>query len=154
MFNRDLFNLQVREYDSILYHNIGKNLLTRGFTCLGSGSFRTTYGRGKIVIKVPRHWDGFDDNIGEAYAWRKYRNNPKEEDGIVFAPCRLLPNGCLMMVMVDVEPDYQALPKWASMLDGSQAGYYKGRVVAYDSGCDLGLDKNEALVALGLPETD
>lgn len=148
-----MFKLLVKEYDSDYYSKVGRSLLERGFTCLGSGSFRTTYGRGKIVIKVPRHWDGFDDNIGEAYAWRKYRNQPSKE-GIVFAPCRLLPNGCLMMVLVDVEPDYQALPRWASMLDGAQAGYYKGRVVAYDSGCDLGTDKSEALIALGLPETD
>ena len=151
---KPLTNLIVREFNPDYYKKVCKELEDRGFKFVGCGSFRNTYKRGNIVVKVPRHWDGFDDNIGEAYAWRKYRNNPKEEDGIVFAPCRLLPNGCLMMVLVDVEPDYQSLPQWASHLDGSQAGYYKGRVVAYDAGCDLGLDKNEALVALGLPETD
>lgn len=145
--------LTVREFNEDYYKGVCKELEDRGFQFIGRGSFRNTYKRGKIVIKVPRHWDGFDDNIGEAYAWRKYRNEPKGEGGIVFAPSRLLPNGCLMMVLVN-PLDYKELPLWAQQIDGSQAGEYKGRIVAYDAGCDLGLDKNEALVAMGLPETD
>lgn len=145
--------LVVREFDPEYYTKVCKELENRGFTFIGRGSFRNTYKRGNVVIKVPRHWDGFDDNIGEAYAWRKYRNNPKDGNGIVFAPSRLLPNGCLMMVVVE-HMSTMDMPSWAYNLDGAQAGMYKGRVVAYDAGCDLGYDKNEALVALGLPETD
>ena len=150
---KPLTTLLIKEFDADYYKQVGKELEDKGFTLIGSGSFRNTYKRGKVVVKVPRHWDGFDDNIGEAYAWRKYRNEPKAEDGIVFAPSRLLSNGCLMMVLVK-PMSYDDLPDWGRYLDGSQAGEYKGRIVAYDAGCDLGLDKNEALVFHGLPETD
>lgn len=153
MSTTPITRLILKEFDRSFYYKVEEELEKKGFKNVGCGSFRTTFQRGKIVVKVPRHWDGFDDNIGEAHAYRKYRNNPKPEDGIVFAPCRLLPNGCLMMVYVEYV-DHEELPDWGQKLDGSQAGEYKGRIVAFDSGCDLGFDKGEALALMGLPPTD
>lgn len=116
------------------------HLRMNGWFFINHGSFREVFHRGNWVIKVPFTDDGALDNLMEAKAWRKYRDKPTSL-GIMLAPCRLLPNGCLLMVAVDT--DNWAPPSWNTsingleVLDKNQAGFYKGRVVAYDFGLDL-----------------
>jgi hypothetical protein len=77
------------------------------------------------------------DNKMEARAYKKYRNGPTDT-GIYLAPCRLLSNGCLMMMSVEKINYYdQDRPSWADMIDSRQVGKYKDRVVAYDYALDL-----------------
>jgi len=137
-----MFNLLVKQYDGIIHPAIQKYLESSGWKYIGVGSFRAAYRRKNTVIKVPRNYEGFEDNVTEAYAYRKYRNNPGHR-GIVFAPCRLLPSGCLMMPFV-VRAEYTQLPEWAQHIDGGQAGKYKDRIVAYDSGYDIKPENREA----------
>lgn len=108
-------------------------LSRRGFAYLGCGSFRRGFRRGNIVIKVPYCHQGFEDNITEAYVYRQFRNNPNEK-GFVFAPCRLLPNACLMMPYVSARC---VMPDWTFNIDNQQCGEYKGRIVAYDSAYNI-----------------
>ena len=91
---------------------------------------------------------GLVDNIAEAYAYNKYRKSP-DVNGIVYAPCRLLRNGCLMMVYVEYshEPD---MPKWIGYIDGCQCGRFNGRAVVYDSGTDLHRERADALRWAGM----
>lgn len=118
-------------------HRIIAELVKRGFEHVGGGMFREAYMRKGVVIKVPHNRDGYVDNRTEAAAWRKYRNKPTSL-GVYLAPCRLLPNGCLMMRAVDTErPNYSSLPTWAQSIDCSQVGFYKGRLVAYDYALDI-----------------
>lgn len=107
-----------------------------GFQFLDRGSFREVYDRGNVVIKIPQNTDGLLDNHVEARAYRKYRNGPTRE-GIYVVPCRLLPNGCLMMPKVERYVPDSLWPKWAEIIDGAQIGMHKGRVVAYDCALDL-----------------
>jgi len=119
-----------------------QHLLTRGFREIGYGSFRRTFKRGKVVIKVPRCNDGANDNRVEAAAYRKYKNGPTSQ-GIFMAPCRILSNYCLMMVHVEGaylyadEDDGKKVPHWAKLVEGRQCGYYHGRLVAYDFALDI-----------------
>ena len=112
-------------------------------------TFADTYTPQRSVIKVPREQDGFEHNIREAYAYRQYRNR-SDIVGIIYAPCRLLSNGCLLMSFVSHVP-YDMLPNWAGYIDASQVGKFKGRFVAYDSGCDIqDNDRREALEWAGV----
>jgi len=107
-----------------------------GFESLNSGSFRVAYIRGKVVIKVPYNTDGMIDNKVEAKAYRHYRNNPTSRQ-LYLAPCRMLANGCLMMVVVDTSIDVDSSPAWTHRVDRTQVGMYKSRYVAYDYACDI-----------------
>src|SRR5208282_6466306 len=71
----------------------------RRFVRVGQGCFREVFHRKGVVVKVPFTTDGITDNRIEAAAWRHYRNNPTNRQ-LILAPCRLLTNGCLMMVAV------------------------------------------------------
>ena len=125
-------SLSQGEFDSMC-----DKLKDSGFTYVGSGMFRAVYMRGGVVVKVPHNKDGYIDNRTEAAAWRKYRNKPTSF-GAYIAPCRLLANGCLMMVSVDeCAIDYHKLPAWAKKIDCSQVGMYKGNLVAYDFALDV-----------------
>ena len=124
------------KYDAFRDH-----LVKRGFKKLDSGSFRSTYKRGKVVVKVPRNVDGEIDNRVEDAGWHKYKSQPSEE-GIFMAPCRLLPNNCLMMVAVDetacIDPDEDLEHGWVEQVEGAQVGIYRNKVVAFDYALDLG----------------
>ncbi len=123
------------EDTSIRFDSFVQHLINAGFKPAGWGSFRRTYIRGNVVIKVPRNPDGVIDNLMEAKAWRKYRSEPTDQ-GIYLAPCRLLPNGALMMVAIE-HLAYDDKPHWSSTIDCNQVGRYKDRVVAYDFALDL-----------------
>lgn len=116
------------------YSEFTNHLEDIGFDYIGEGSFRSVYARGKVVIKVPINTDGLNDNRVEHLAYRRLFSKPSQ-DGIRCAPCRLLPNGCLMMVRM--EPIDIVYPTWAKKVDGRQVGAYKGTVVAYDYALDL-----------------
>lgn len=113
-------------------------LQAAGFEFVGEGMFRAVYMRKGIVVKVPHNKDGYIDNRTEAHAWRIYRDKATSL-GIFLAPCRLLSNGCLMMVTVDTgdKRAYEDLPDWALKVDCSQVGIYKERLVAYDYALEL-----------------
>jgi hypothetical protein len=117
------------------YESFEKHLLKLKFELIDSGCFREAYLRDEIVIKVPTCTDGIIDNIMEAWAYKKYKNNPTNL-GIFLAPCRLLPNNTLMMRTVNID-DEEPLPKWAKEVDTYQVGIYNGRYVAYDYALDL-----------------
>ena len=117
-------------YDGFIAH-----LKASGFTYVSEGTFRSVYERKGVVIKVPKTTDGFNDNLAEHKAYHLYFNGPTR-DGIRMAPCRILPNGALMMMRLKWGKPY-SVPRWADRLDGRQVGPYKGRVVAYDFGPDL-----------------
>lgn len=134
--------LEVKAYDGMKYAYFVPKLLKMGFIKTGMGSYRHAYRRGNVVVKVPRSDSGFVDNIVEAYAYHYYRKEP-DDNGFVYAPCRLLPNGCLMMVVVDfsseefVCEEVVGLPYWTNWIDGCQVGRYNGRIVAFDSANDV-----------------
>ncbi len=107
----------------------------QGFSYVSQGSFRQVFQREDKVIKVPLYSDGLVDNMVEARAYKKYHNGPTSE-GLYLAPCRLLRNGCLMMVYVKRFGIFSR-PEWADRIDGSQVGTYLGRVVAYDYALEL-----------------
>jgi hypothetical protein len=117
------------------YESFVEDLKKAGFKYLSEGSFRTAYQRGEVVIKVPVTSDGILDNMVEAKAWKTYGKQPTSM-GVHLAPCRLLPNGCLMMVFVR-KWNLLNKPGWAHLVDGQQVGTYKGRAVAYDYALDL-----------------
>ena len=125
-------------YDRKLYDAFEKYLVAKGFRYIGSGCFRNAFQRGKVVVKIPRSLCGLEDNIGEAYAYNRFRKEP-DARGRYYAPCRLLCNGCLMMVYVEPGTwDRETRPEWVRYVDSYQCGYFRNRVVAYDSGCDIG----------------
>lgn len=120
-----------------VFRSFVEQLESKGFYYLGSGSFRKTWARKNVVVKIPSNLDGVVDNRVEASVWRRYRNQPNSF-GYHFAPCRLLPNGCLMMVKVewrDMRDEDRA--EWIRFIDSNQVGKYKGRVVAYDYALDV-----------------
>lgn len=132
--------LAIDRFDGELYLNY-QNLLNRaGWRYLGQGYSRVAYGRKNVVVKVPMHAEGYNSNILESYLYRKYRNYP-DTHGRVFAPCRLLSNGCLIMPFIERALDNcerSDLPQWAINIDGQQCGYYNGRLVVYDANADMG----------------
>lgn len=129
-------------------------LAKNGFERIGYGATRVSFKRKNIVIKVPKSKCGFMDNEIEALAYKRYRNN-ESPDGMFLAPCRLIPNGCLMMKLVDdSNPLLRAalnsyasmkelLPKWVFGKDGYQIGMYKDRLVQYDYGHDARKERLE-----------
>jgi hypothetical protein len=124
-------------YHQDIYDDFQEYLIDNGFQYLGSGAFRSTFQRGKIVVKIPRSQCGVEDNVGEAYAYNRYRKEA-DERGTYYAPCRLLSNGCLMMVYVEkVDWDTAIRPQWIDLIDDYQCGYFHDRIVCYDSGCDI-----------------
>ncbi|HEY5268165.1 MAG TPA: hypothetical protein VII94_03445 [Candidatus Saccharimonadales bacterium] len=123
-----------RDYNYSFYGKIKKELQSVKFEEIGEGCSRIGYRRGNVVVKVPINTYGIKYSIAEAFGYRKFRNNPDSKERI-YAPCRLLPSGCLMMVYVNGEC-YNGLPRWALNIDGAQAGTYKGRIVAYDMSHD------------------
>lgn len=140
--------LLIKQFDDsaqATYHSFEANLRSIKFQYVGAGAFRRAWKRKNTIIKVPHNSVGYCCNIWEAYAYRKYRN-ASAYNGEVYAPCRLLPNACLMMPLVQMV-DYNKLPMWCSYIDGMQCGLYHGRVVAYDSAADIiGEDRQEALM--------
>lgn len=130
-------------YDEDEMDSFQAHLESKGFDRIGAGSFRRVYRRGNVVVKVPKSHDGMCDNLIEAQAWRTLRNRPSSS-GVICAPCRILPNNCLMMVVVegyavfDEDGLYKVdKPLWVQTLDQEQAGLYKGRWVAYDYAINL-----------------
>ena len=117
------------------YKDFKKYLRDLGFSYLGEGSFRVAFHQEDKVIKVPITSDGLIDNMVEARAWKKYRNRPTP-GGLYLTPCRLLRNGCLMMMKVKRDELYDR-PEWAFKIDGYQVGIYKGRYVAYDYALEI-----------------
>lgn len=113
------------------FYSFIASLESKGFTYWGSGDFRNVYIRGNCVIKVPYNYDGVIDCLTEARAYKLYGNNPTSE-GYFLAPCRLLPNGCLMMPKVKLIYDEDLMPPWAEKIDNEQVGFHKERVVCYD----------------------
>jgi hypothetical protein len=107
------------------------------FEYLDEGSFRRVYHRKGVVIKLPINELGERHNIFEAFAYWKFRKTPTKR-GALFAPCRLLNNGCLMMVYVNPYRGTADLPEWANLIDGRQVSRYRGRWVAYDFAIDIG----------------
>src|SRR5271170_2003139 len=91
------------------YVDFTAQIISLGFEHVGGGGFRETYLRGRVVIKVPSTTDGIIDNRVEAAAWRHYRAKPTSRE-IRLAPCRLLPNLCLMMVAVNINTSEVACP--------------------------------------------
>ena len=132
--NNDHANCGCRPCDD-LYSEFTNHLKSIGFEFIDYGSFRNVYKRNNIVIKIPLVYDGIVDNKIEASVWKKYKNSPTDRN-IYLAPCRLLSNGCLMMMAVDYVPSNEK-PKWAKQIDCQQVGRYKNRVVAYDYALDV-----------------
>lgn len=119
------------------YYEFTKYLKSKGFEYYGQGDFREVYIRKNAVIKVPYNYDGIVDCLTEARAYKLYGNNPTVE-GYVLAPCRLLPNGCLMMTRVEPIFDYDNFPSWAEEIDNEQVGFFKERIVCYDYAINIG----------------
>lgn len=99
---------------------------------LGSGRHRKVYKRGGVVLKIPLNLGGAEANIMERLLYISRREEK------IFAPCRLLSNGCLMMVALtntcsccDYDKNH---PSWVRELsDGPQIGFDRsGRLMAYD----------------------
>jgi hypothetical protein len=133
------------------YESFRKSLENRGFVYIGSGDFRRVYRRGKMVVKIPSSRHGAIDNYMEARAWHKYRNTPTPI-GASLAPCRLLPNWCLMMASVQTcSREESSRLGWSRDIDKAQVGLYKGRVVAYDYALNL-TERLSWERELGIPE--
>ncbi len=120
---------------TVYYNNFVSSLVQKGFSHLGSGGTRLAYARGNFIIKVPRYADGIIDNMVEHWIWHKYRSNPTSRN-IKVAPSRLISNGCLLMVKVDPNINWDEIgdDSWVrkNMIDGFQGGYYKDKLVVYD----------------------
>lgn len=129
----------VPPYDYDTLRTFEECMEANGFHYLNSGSFRDAYARKGVVVKVPSNTEGLRHNIFEAYIYRKFRKTPTSK-GALFAPCRLLGNGCLMMVTVEFYPEGKPKPEWSDWIDHEQVGFYNGRWVAYDFGIDIGED--------------
>ncbi len=124
------------EYSFDYYRQYEEVLHKAGFYYLGVGAYRTAFRRKNVVVKIPQSYLGFLDNIYEAYAYRKYRREPGPNDEI-YIPCRLLSNVCIMMPFVKRIQTANELPEWTRYIDGQQVGMFNGRVVVYDSACDI-----------------
>lgn len=111
---------------------IAEQLTSNNWKYIGSGRHRKVYKKGDVVLKIPVNLDGVEANVMER---KLYLSRRKEG---IFAPCRLLSNGCLMMVALsntldccDYDKNY---PSWVQELnDGPQIGIDRnGRLLAYD----------------------
>ena len=101
------------------------------------------------VLKLPISKFGIDSNHKEHYLWHKYKNSP-DDNGIYYAPCRLVDHSTLMMwycseifgtsigCLNSIKTKKLALcskpmPTWAWKLDSNQVGVLiNGKIVAYD----------------------
>lgn len=125
------------EYVGDQYDSFIDKIEKAGFTYRNEGSFRKVFERRGVVIKVPMVSDGIIDNMVEHRAYHTYWNGPTRR-GILIAPCRLLPNKCLMMRKMQwVDGAVYDYPAWRKTIDGSQVGPYNGRIVAYDYAINL-----------------
>ena len=112
-------------------------LFNSGWKYVGSGRNRRVIRRGNVVIKLPYQPDGMKANADEAKLYRQFKSKPSNKNGAYYAPCRLLPNGCLMMRALKTKLTHKTirnLPLWIwSLVDGTQVGLTKtGKVLAYD----------------------
>lgn len=117
--------------DSIVRNRIPNiiNYLGPSWSCLGWGRHRRVLKRGNVVIKIPMNLDGVAANLMERKIFLERRY-----DGI-FAPCRMIGDGCLMMRAVDDIYSKEHLhPDWVNnLVDGAQVGIDRnGRVMVYD----------------------
>jgi len=127
----------IKTYNEEECEQFSQYIQSKGFEYINFGAFRLVYARKNVVIKVPRSMDGMIDNYIEAKAYRKYRDN-KTNIGMLLMPCRLLPNGCLMMPKIacgNVPYDFEA--PYKSLTDGWQHAFYKGKVRVYDFAIDI-----------------
>lgn len=79
-----------------------------------------------MVLKAPRNQGGIYQNRNEH---QRYRDQYLD---IPMAPCRLLPNSDILL-MLKVKPvDNEHLPEWALKVSGGQVGLLDGELYAYD----------------------
>jgi hypothetical protein len=127
----------IKTYNEEEYEQYSQYIQSKGFQYINYGTFRLIYARKNVVIKVPRSMDGMIDNYIEAKAYRKYRDN-KTNIGMLLMPCRLLPNGCLMMPKVECgKVPYDLEVPYKYIADGLQHAIYKGKVRVYDFAIDI-----------------
>jgi len=95
------------------------------------GRNRCTFKSKNFVFKVPRNYDGIDDNQYES----SVRFKPDWTD-YASAKIVLIKNfPVLLMVKVDINVDSDKLPSWVKFIDGNQVGYNKkGKIQVYDFG--------------------
>ena len=99
---------------------------------LGSGRHRVTYDCGKFVLKIPQNRTGFDANEREARYYKMFGRKP-DSRGIVYARCKLLSNGWLVMGKVQPLEWSHEMPAWSIHVDCRQVGRARdGEIVAYD----------------------
>lgn len=99
-----------------------------GFEYMGHGTTRFVFKRGNYYVKVAFTDAGDHSNFRESKYWHQDRWRRE----IKIAPCRLLSNGALLMVKVEMVDDIYDRCPWASYVDCGQVGLYKGQFVAYD----------------------
>lgn len=114
-----------------IYNNsfVIKGSLGSDWKYVGSGRHRTVYKRGNVVLKIPQSLNALEDNIIEREIFINSRGNK------IFAPCRLLSNGCLMMrALEDLYGSRKLHPHWAmALVDGPQIGRdQNGKIMIYD----------------------
>ncbi len=113
------------------------SLQDRGFVYVNRGTFRETYVRKNLIIKVPRNHDGIVDNRVEDWAWHHYKSKPTNR-GLYLAPCKLMANECLAMIRLDLAGF--DCPKWVDFIwDGQQVGKHPRNktILVYDYACDI-----------------
>jgi hypothetical protein len=134
---QEIDDIRNKGYKAIANENarISNNSYTIGgsigsnWSYLGQGRHRRVYKRGNVVLKIPLNLAGLEANIME----REIFLNRRNED--IFAPCRMLRNGCLMMrALDDIFIRLDLHPSWArALIDGPQIGLDKnGKVMIYD----------------------
>lgn len=115
-------------------------------TLIGEGKHRRVFKTrsNKFVIKFPMNSNGLKANQYEADNYKLYRSEPNEI-GIVYAPCRLIKQSALLMMVMEYEFGFDEgllfankvnvnIPKWAYSIDCHQVGMISsGKIVAYDS---------------------
>jgi hypothetical protein len=128
---KELKNLRRDQYERINLATV--YFQTRGFKYMGDGRCRITFlhPNRRYVIKAPISGLGFEANREEHKIWHKYKSLP-DQNGIYYAPCRLIQNTLLMMWRVDFV-EYEDRPDWSGYIDCDQVGSLAdGRMVAYD----------------------
>jgi len=126
------YNLSFKIAKNLIPRYIGKEKRCEAWEYVGQGRHRKVYKRGGVVLKIPMNLGGAEANIKERQLYISRR-----KEGI-FAPCRLLKNGCLMMVALTNTcscDDYnENHPLWIkNLLDGPQIGTDRnGKTLVYD----------------------
>jgi len=99
---------------------------------------------GRCIIKFPMNSDGLKANQSEADNFKLYRGEA-DENGVVYAPCRLMKDSVLLMVKMKYKFGFEHglvlaqsmgidIPDWAHKIDCHQVGMMpSGKMVAYDS---------------------